>query len=57
MIDGGQEKLCASYNCETGDQVTLYFNGVIGDTIKVKLPGATKVLTICEIMAYGNIIP
>ena len=56
MVDGGQEKLCASYSCETGDQVTLYFNGgsAIGDTIKVKLPGLQKVLSICEIIAYGN---
>ena len=55
MIDGGQEKLCASYSCETGDQVTVYCKGsAIGDTIKVKLPGIGKTLTICEIIAYGN---
>ena len=58
MVDGGQENLCASYDCEAGTEVTVYCNGgsKIGDTIKVMLRGSGRTLTMCEIRVYGLLV-
>ena len=55
--DGGTEKLCGSHTCDTGQIDVLPIlcdSDVIGDKLRVVLPGSERILSLCEVEAYGT---
>jgi len=58
--DSGVQKLCGSYACDTTDVEVvdvMCFAGTVGDRIRIVAPGPNRILTICELVAFGKQLP